>query len=296
MFGALNPEFLTIFRKMADASNVACFIQSYQTQGNRLTQDDRIMLLSHHFGYINLVCDGHGAWHPADLVVENIVSLINKEFKSAISTYGSIDEIDEIREESIFKTVVGKLHELTMDSEGGTTFTLAFYRHIKRDENNNRRLRLTLVSLGDSPVCVFDNNQYVHMPLHSARYNLHERQRIEDEGHGYIENGYLYSNELHPRSGGVAMTRALGDKTFNSVLSRIPPIKVFDITPRAVIVLASDGAINNDQPDEVEKTMVNFINETKLGKSAQEIVLQLGERNDNTSLLSIQFKEPQVEK
>ena len=281
MFGFIDPEILLNLSEMADDENIKIHISTAQCQGSRLSQEDRFITMNMNYGWLAVVCDGHGLPDATENVILNVANIIHAEYRTAIDK----------DEKKIFRRVFKKLHELTCDLENGTTVSLVLVKPIDRDINNQRQLRATLVSLGDSPLSLLDGGKYTHMPMHTAQFCAVDQRRIEKNKSGHIEGGYLYSNNLHPRAGGIAITRSLGDKKFDSVLSRLPAIKCFDISTEAVIVLASDGILKSAEPHKVKATMRDVIKKVKNGFSAEDILNADDGTRDNATLITMHFKE-----
>ena len=294
MFGLLNPSFLQEMNQIADYENININFTSSQTLGQRITQEDRYLIINLYFGTLAVICDGHRSGITSESVILNIPTFINEEYKLVMRKIGTVSNITINIEKQILRNIFKKLHQLTSNDESGTTVSMLMIRPIARDENKQRRIRLAIATIGDSPLTVFDKKKYVHMPLHSAEYYLPDRHRIEKNKLGFIENGYLYSNKLHRRSGGIAMSRALGDAKFNSVLSRKPAIKCFDISTNAKIILCSDGVLNSSEPIKAKATMRHLIKKMCDGVTAQEMLSDLGKTHDNSTLICVSFREPNV--
>lgn len=289
MSDILNGRFPDELSSILNNYQIDVHATSSQNNGNRIFQQDCFLITKLFNGYLFAVCDGQG--HDtlaADIVTLNLANIVNDKYLSVLR--GNDSELTEIDEKKIFSRVFSELHEFTEDFDSGTTVSLAMVRPLVLEENTLHQFRVTLAVLGDSPVTLFDAGKYLHMPQHSAEYFSQDRQRIEEGNLGHFVDGYLLSNKNHPRYGGLAMTRALGHCDFDDVLLRQPTIEVIDISSDAVIVLATDGILMHEGPEEVGLEMESLIKQAKQGDSAGDILNKVGRTEDNATLLVVSFE------
>jgi len=292
MFGMINPQFLLEMRQMADDEDVHIDYTCAQILGQRLEQEDRYLVVNHIYGMLAVVCDGHGGYWTADDVILNVAKFVNEEYEAVCRKVGRLENLTVALEKQVMRKVCKRLHQITKRDESGTTLSMVSVRPIQRSENNKRQLRVVMSVLGDSPVSLYNGENYVHMPLHAAKYCNRDRERIERSGVGYFRRSYMFAKQIGMReSPGLAMTRALGDQQLDGVLIRQPSVKCIDVETTAVVVLGSDGLLSRDDPRAVKYQMRSIISRVREGYSAQEIIKILGDRNDNATLITMRFSE-----
>ena len=168
-------------------------------------------------GWLLAVMDGHGGKEVAQFSAREIPHLF--ELRSA-----------EHAEEAL-KKLVQKLHAGTRHLEAGSTLSLVLILEQEK--------RAVVAVLGDSPVVIFDTNgkQYVS-PEHNVRSNPAELAAAESRGASY-SLGYIYS-PMSTR--GLQLSRALGNASLDSILSRKPD--VYTVSEPAWVLVASDGLMD----------------------------------------------------
>lgn len=289
MLKNIGTTFLDDLEEILEYKNLNVHITSYQSIGKRISQQDRYLVLQLYYGYVVVVCDGHGIdSSAADKVVLNIGNVLHDKYMEAYKEFHR--DSSSISDKKIISQLFSVLHQLTCDLESGTTVSLVVIRFLERNEDNRQQMRATFATLGDSPLSLLDDEEYTHMPMHSADHYHKDRIRIEESNAGYFESGYLYASKLHPRYGGIAMTRSLGDKDFDDVLFRQPSMLSLDISSDAVIVLASDGVLISSEPNKIKKEMEGIIKKVVKGFSARDILNNIGDTDDNVTLITISFE------
>ena len=194
--------------------------------GSRRYQEDRFVVAgvpkSKKTGWLLGVMDGHAGVGVSHLCSERLEEVFSNT-KEKRSGEGRLREVFSV------------LHNMTREFDEGSTFSAAWVR--------NHGSEVAVGTLGDSPVIVVDKSGGVHLSTeHNARTNLKERQEAEKRGgryaDGYIENSY---------GEGLQLTRALGDKGHEGIISREP--EFFTVKNPAKVILASDGILDPQHGD-----------------------------------------------
>jgi serine/threonine protein phosphatase PrpC len=198
----------------------------YSEIGARDQQQDRLVAETLHLGdksmQILAVMDGHGGAGVAQLVAERLVPTIQ-------SSYQPGENISQLLKATVFK-----LNEATKKSSSGSTLSIVA---IPDDEPG-----AYAAVLGDSPVIVFGGSGEANVgPQHNVRSNLEERLQAEERGAIYDKRGFIRAKNGRLL---LQMSRALGDRDLDEVLSRTPDIYPVELSEDSVIVVATDGVLD----------------------------------------------------
>lgn len=251
----------------------------YSEQGQKRHQEDRYLAepisLGGREAQVLAVMDGNHGSRVADLIKEKLTDVIGSSFEG---TNGNIIE-------TLQKTV-GELDRLTRDMDEGSTLSLVI---IPKDEP-----KAYVAVLGDSPVLISDIDGSISVsPNHNARTNPAELKAAMNRGAvGDNSGGGLYLT-LDPKSGrGIQLSRALGDRIFDSFLDRKPDVYMVELGENSFVVLATDGVVQPVQVGvdwEVTYTeeLKGLIKSIANGAGAQEIVKAAIEngRGDNVTAI-----------
>lgn len=177
---------------------------------------------------------------------------------------------------SSLRRITEMLNQATYYESSGCTMSLVFI--------DLRTKRMYGAMLGDSPIiCVVKDDIYI-APDHNVRSNEIERKAAEDRG-GVYSYGYMYANQ---DSGGLQLSRSLGDINLGRVISKVPETFSKPIIPgKTTIIVASDGVfipVYNKGKEDMVKTTQLLIN---YNWGAKELVLSaLGKHlNDNATAI-----------
>lgn len=187
--------------------------------GGRSHQEDRIarwFFRGKGFkGYLLAIMDGHGGSEAAEICAQQMKSFF------LLTNPGE--------SENALRELVARLHEETKGLYQGTTLAIACVL-----ESHDK---VSIAILGDSQVVVIDELGEAHVsPEHNVRTNFTERAAAMGRGAHYFEG------RIHNYVIALQMSRALGDRELNSVLSREP--EVYTIQAPRWIAVASDGVLD----------------------------------------------------
>lgn len=204
-------------------------ITSSMLQGPRAYQEDRYFCKkiknSKFSGWLLAVMDGHRGSSVAELCAKEISGL----FKLS----------DPDRVEESLRDLVSALNLKTFHCHEGSTLSIACIL-----ESHNKA---SIAILGDSPVIVVDGKNKLYVsPEHNVRSNLEERRAAEKRG-GVYSGGYIFIQGGGSFDYGLQLSRALGDSSLGSILSREPDI--YTIQDPSWILVASDGLIDPGHKD-----------------------------------------------
>jgi len=149
--------------------------------------------------------------------------------------------------------VFSKIDREFCDAEGhsgaGSTATVGILRHCSVAED----FKLHMGFVGDSSAIVIRPDGTYEMLTsnhHGSRED--ERKRIEKLG-GTVT--YDKDDDVYRVSGVLAVTRALGDAYLKPYVSSTPETKEITVSPKDVIVVASDGLWDEVHPEDVVRTI-----------------------------------------
>src|SRR3989344_4093376 len=201
---------------------MVCGSVSYATdQGQWHYQEDRFFFQavpsSRPTGWLMAVMDGHGGSETAGFCAEEIHGL----FSSCVRRSSP---------ELTLRALVAGLNEKTRHLDDGTTLSIAWVRE-DRDE-------VTVAVLGDSPVLVMSRSGKMRLsPEHNVRTNLAERHAAITRGGSY--NGSYICNR---HGDGLQISRALGDRDLDPILSREP--EVYTVKKPRWVIVGTDGMLD----------------------------------------------------
>ena len=206
-----------------------------RAQGLRQYQEDRYLKhridAAGHKGLLMAIVDGHGGSSTAEMVAQSAVRL----FTQALSEY------KDNLEGALSKTVA-ELDRITREQKSGTTLSLVFVP----DGESHAHVAV----IGDSPVIIKDRKGKINIsPDHNVRSNPEELQAAIGRGAHY-EQGYIFN----PHSGdGLQMSRALGDRNLEGILSREPDVYSVELGVGSIIIIASDGVFDPGHADTLQE-------------------------------------------
>ncbi|MGB7281579.1 MAG: hypothetical protein WBE13_04885, partial [Candidatus Acidiferrum sp.] len=142
--------------------------------------------------------------------------------------------------------------------------------------------------LGDSPVLVYDANGDLRIsPMHNARSNEAELKAAKARGAGFDGN-YIFA---HFSSGGIQMTRVLGDRELSSVVNREPEIYAVKVGSSSIVIVGTDGLFDPTHRNVApEATIVaELVRDSRY--SAADIVrmAELKPTHDNVTAIVVRF-------
>lgn len=191
------------------------------------------------------VYDGHGTqgWlasqYLSNNLHKNIIPLINNE-----------------KFDLVMNEVFEKAHkEIIKNSSSGSTVAIALFNKF------NEKKHITAISIGDSRIVLSQNGKSIDLSVDHKPNLPKEKERIEKSGALVWQNKndvfrvYLPDGFVH---GGIAISRSLGDVTFEKFLSHQPDIVKHEIQKDdEFLIIASDGLWDVITSQEA----VNFVKE-----------------------------------
>ncbi len=250
-----------------------CGVVSHaQAQGPRESQEDYVVHVPFAGpcgrGHLLGIMDGHGGKSAARLCAEAIPRLFNPAQENI---------------EAELRRLVERLDARTMLQEPGSTLSLACV--------NESKEIVTLASLGDSPIIVFDRSGNIHVSEeHNVRTNEAERNAALQRG-AVHEDGYIYAPAPDgsglPSGDGLQLSRALGDQSQRQILNRTPAISQHRLGWRSLVLLASDGLLDSQYDKCAADAAPRLVIQAKFLGDAPEILRwrERREFRDNTSVL-----------
>jgi len=225
-------------------------------QGTRAHQEDRYLVYEYEAGTMMAVFDGHGggeaALQCADLLPKLLDEIQCGEFPD------DPEDGEGFSPHRVYLWIYHQLHEATRDFRSGTTATMAF---VPKDGRS-----AYMAVLGDSPL-VFSNGLGVTVAKeHNVRTNLAEQERAIMRGARY-EGGYIFAPNKYT---GLQMSRALGDRDLELILSREPDFYATNLDRDSFILVATDGIV--DPSHGGGDDMQQVIDLIRQGKSAKDLV------------------------
>lgn len=189
-------------------------------KGSRRGQEDRsvnVVVAAGNFphgkGRLLAVMDGHCGDQVSQMAAKNLRGI----FRGAL-----IDHKGNV--ELALKDAVANLHKESLNHDGGSTISIVY---LPNDEN-----RAYTAILGDSPVIIVDKNGQINRsPIHSFSSNPSEVKRA-------VDNRFSYDGT---HVDGIMPSRAIGDESYDNILSRDPDIYSVEIGPKSLILLMTDG-------------------------------------------------------
>lgn len=196
-------------------------------------------------GYLLAVFDGHGGFEAADQCAKTLVEIWHTEAVDAPDT------------EVVMRNVFACLHDETSSYMGsGCAASIAF---IKADGSE-----VIVGILGDAPVLV-KNDGIWHSPEHNVRSNPAEVAAVTQRG-GFVSDGYCFQTYS---SGGLQMSRTLGDANLDKILSREPEIFRLPLQAGDWVLVGSDGLFD---PSHITNPAVSIGLLIDQGADAQALV------------------------
>ena len=197
-----------------------------QNQGNRSYMEDYSVHVTFDDGSLFAVFDGHGGHETAQQASYAFPSY----FKEAM------DQQNRDIPLALRNTII-KLERDTRYMNSGSTLS-AVYLPFEKD------VAYTAV-LGDSPILIGCDKGYWTSPKHNVRTNKPEADAARARG-GFIDGGYLFTSLDGP---GLQMTRSLGDKALDRVLSREPEQDTVKVLRGGYVLVATDGLFDPGHKD-----------------------------------------------
>ncbi len=218
-------------------------------------------------GLLLAVMDGHNGGGAAERCTQEFPLLLAKE---------SLHEDDV---ENYLKTLVSKLNKITCDMESGTTLSTAC---VLEDSDE-----VIVAILGDSPVIVIDEYGHTHVsPEHNVRTNQRELEAAEARGAIY-DGGYIFPEISDHVLYGLQMSRALGNKSLNRILSREP--EIYTIRKPRWVLVCSDGVM--DHKHENTESLVKELAEMRGHMVAEDIVNWAEQRDLKDNATAVLWRE-----
>jgi len=297
---------LSLWMEISNSSsdhNISFEIVVHHEKGNRITQEDNYVCCSVMNGQLVAVLDGHIDSGTSEQVSLILCSIFKEEYINIWNKIGCRDDLNDEHLKQILENTFDRLDILTRDNKSGTTVSLIYIYPIGRDDGGARVLKVMAATLGDSPVYIQDKGIEILMPIHSAVQHkddinwimkyAKEAHDAKDYSHPFygveIDDGYVYINAYsHDHIRGLAVTRALGNRDFFTVLQKTPDVALFVVSTKANILIASDGVLTN-----LEKNIKT--NMKKLLMIAQEDgaeqMFKMLPNFDNVTCIYIQMSE-----
>lgn len=201
-------------------------------QGKRPTMEDASVIVDGYMGSLNrnlyMVADGHGGGEAARYAIERFPYELHNYVYNAGINREEITDGRAMRE--VFRIVD---HEIKQKVGAGTGATVVVvYR---------RRDQLTIGHVGDVRVIMDRGGEIVQLTHDYRPTDPTERARIERAG-GSVSGQDIYVQRQGGKIGPIRVTRALGDRDFEPVVTSEPEILSETIQPSdRRIVIASDG-------------------------------------------------------
>lgn len=213
-------------------------------KGVREHQEDRCFVFqgSHHV--VMAVFDGHTDERVADMALAAMDTLVSKSLAG--------------NPMQMVKRIFNNIITAASDFSSGSTMSLAWI------EDGHAVIGF----LGDSPILVVDAMKQVHTFAPHNVGNPEERAAVIARGGNIIHKSYVENPKKY--GSGIQLTRVLGDRDYDSVVSREPSIHVID--DPILVMVGSDGfaCTSEDFPE---------IAELASGTASANDFLVIAERN-----------------
>jgi len=238
-------------------------VSATQVQGPRTYQEDRLFYKVFKskkcHGFLMAVMDGHGGFLVSELCANNV----NKMFELT----------DPNNSEIALANLISGLSDLTSGYDVGSTISSAC---IVEERNI-----VSVAILGDSPVFILDKNgKFFISPEHNVRSNAKEREAVLARG-GFINRGYVFKKGgVH----GIQMSRSLGDKFLEGVISREP--EIYTVQDPMWVLVASDGVLDPSHLNNAEEVL-EIEKLARENKSSEDVMAWAASRRlqDNATAL-----------
>jgi serine/threonine protein phosphatase PrpC len=254
--------------------------------------------------------DGHGGNWATESIETHFVEDFMREFRTLQRINTTREKLSDKQERMIIRRTIEKQVKRCRDHMDGTTLSLVYAKPIVHSGDNQAVIRVHAATLGDSPVAIWNGSRLSLMPVHSAQYHekdkasinrliLEGRQRIdsinasEDDWiyrMARIEDGYVWRQRGGDHQLGLAMTRAIGDAGMEGLLIRRADIRTYDLPISGMVLLASDGVLDDDSPKAVRKLSKAIIDKAHLDDMPLNMIGKgLGKRQDNTTMMMMRW-------
>lgn len=221
------------------------------SKGGRLTQEDRFVGIplseTENRAWLLGVFDGHGGSAA-------VAEYCAKEVRRTVCPSDFSDP------EGFLRKLVARLNEETRGYHEGSTLSLALV--IGRKDGSRA---VSAAILGDSPVIILDRTGRITVgPEHNVRSNAAERKAVMARG-GEVANGYVYPPACDY---GLQLSRALGDRWLDGILSREP--EILTVADPVWVLVASDGIFDPSHMGDVPLSEIKPLVER--GASADDVL------------------------
>ncbi len=250
-------------------------------QGNqRTTMEDRVLITTcgpgpNRFGLV-LLLDGHGGSHCVDYVYKHFVKTLEEQ---TLKMEGDVAEI--------LHNTFATLDHGVSDNDTGTTVSCLLI-----DLNTEQPW---LAHVGDSSVYGLkthvDAAKWTHQKL-TVDHKVTEpremqRLRAHPAFRGVTPDGYVIS----PSGDALNMTRAIGDHSFEGLISSKPDVVRLE-QHWDVIILASDGVWDVMSVDEVAASVATAPRWQGSAQAVNSARNATYEQHDNTSIVLVYLRQP----
>ncbi len=225
-------------------------------QGTRAHQEDRYLVYEYAAGTMMAVFDGHGGDEAAVKCTELLPKLLDEIQRGEFPD--DTEDGEGFSPHRVYLWIYHQLHEATAGLRSGTTATMAF---VPKDGR-----AAYMAVLGDSPLVWCNGLGVTVAKEHNVRTNLVEQERAIMRG-GRYEGGYIFAPNGHQ---GLQMSRALGDRDLELVLSRESDFYATNLDRDSFILVATDGVVDpaHGGGDDMQQ-IIDLIHQ---GKSASYLV------------------------
>lgn len=214
-------------------------------KGRRPYQEDRsVVYWGPGEGYLLATFDGHGGSECADWCEKNLIHIFHM--------------ILDRKPENLIKAIFEILNGATENMGPGCAASIAF---IPKDGSS-----VIVGVLGDAPVLVKKPDGELWLaPEHNVRTNRAEADAAVERG-GFVQGGYLC---VGFSSGGLQMSRALGDRFLRKVLNREPEIFTLPLDSNSWVLVGTDGLFDPSHATNPSTTIAAAI---EAGHDAKQLV------------------------
>jgi serine/threonine protein phosphatase PrpC len=239
--------------------------------GRRDYQEDRMVVHKTPRGVLLAILDGHGGAQVSDGGAKRIARTWGTMLRKSQDCLMAM------------KMTFDRINQTFRDSRAGSTLSVVWIPA----SNDVAWVGV----LGDSPVVILKagGKELSVSPEHNVRSNVSEANAAMSRG-GVIWCGYLSDPEECTRHASLQMSRALGNRHLDRVLSREPEIYPVPLDKDSYVLVASDGVFDPGHAD--LKAAVKLVHEIAKKSNAKAIVKNATDvlkTGDNASAILVKF-------
>lgn len=223
--------------------------------GERSHQEDRYLtgrlkLPNGKIYEVMAVMDGHGGDEASELVSCQLLQVLEEAANSGITADMP----------GLITRAIESLDRQTRYLSAGTTLSMVLV-----PETGNRAYAAVI---GDSPIVILDRGEKINIsPEHNVRTNPAEFEAALSRG-AHFDGAYILDPASHA---GLQMSRALGDRSLDAILSRTPDVYSIELGAKSYIIVGSDGLFDPVHYG-VEEQITRLAQMVDQGATAKDLV------------------------